>query len=254
MLFLNKQYAQVHSPDYATSPRTFLLSFASTAPSHALLVAHWGKDGAAVLSLPTREYFQSSSWVGEPSPQMARSIEMRNGRPTSDLRSVRSGSDFWADGRSHSSSSNMFSLPHHSDGNSTDLDHSLTSSYQHTHSDSRAFTSDADHDDDERGSQDTERGRDDSNDVIDEVGAHDAFIAGMVYALSRRICPGAPYTPSAGGRDNSDGMRKPNDDVRVRWRLDECLRFATELAGRKARRKTWDGLAEEMIRAGWFES
>lgn len=30
-------------------------------------------------------------------------------------------------------------------------------------------------------------------------------------------------------------------------------RFATELAGRKARRKGWKGLADEMIRAGWFE-
>jgi hypothetical protein len=182
---------------------------------------------------------------------MTRPPEMRNDRPTSEVRSVRSGSEFWADGRSQSSSSNMFSFTQQSEGNSTDLNYSLASP-QHTHSDSRAFTSE--NDDDERGSQDTERGRDDSNDVIDEGGAHDAFIAGMVYALSRRICPGAPYTPSAGGRDNSDGMRQPNEDVRVKWRLDECLRFAMELAGRKARRKTWEGLAEEMIRAGWFES
>ena len=31
-------------------------------------------------------------------------------------------------------------------------------------------------------------------------------------------------------------------------------RFATELAGRKARRRAWDGLGEEMTRAGWFDS
>ena len=31
-------------------------------------------------------------------------------------------------------------------------------------------------------------------------------------------------------------------------------RFATELAGRKARRKGWNGLADEMARAGWFAS
>lgn len=31
-------------------------------------------------------------------------------------------------------------------------------------------------------------------------------------------------------------------------------RFATELAGRKARRRTWDGLGEEIARAGWFDS
>ena len=30
-------------------------------------------------------------------------------------------------------------------------------------------------------------------------------------------------------------------------------RFATELAGRKARRRGWDGLAEEMAVAGWFD-
>ncbi|KAJ3564311.1 hypothetical protein NP233_g8379 [Leucocoprinus birnbaumii] len=105
---------------------------------------------------------------------------------------------------------------------------------------------------DERTSQDTERGRS-GNELVDEIGAHDAFIAGMMYALSRRICPGAPYTPSAGGREGSNAGGRAVDDVRARWRLDECLRFATELAGRKARRKTWDGLADEMMRAGWFE-
>jgi hypothetical protein len=30
-------------------------------------------------------------------------------------------------------------------------------------------------------------------------------------------------------------------------------RFATELAGRKARQHSWNGLAEEMTRAGWFD-
>ena len=34
---------------------------------------------------------------------------------------------------------------------------------------------------------------------------------------------------------------------------DGIRRFATELAGRKARRRTWDGLGEEMTRAGWFD-
>jgi hypothetical protein len=31
-------------------------------------------------------------------------------------------------------------------------------------------------------------------------------------------------------------------------------RFATELSGRKARRRNWEGLAEEMMRAGWFDN
>ena len=32
------------------------------------------------------------------------------------------------------------------------------------------------------------------------------------------------------------------------------IRFATELAGRKARRQSWVGLAEEMVQAGWFDT
>jgi hypothetical protein len=36
---------------------------------------------------------------------------------------------------------------------------------------------------------------------------------------------------------------------------DHCShRFATELSGRKARRKNWEGLADEMKRAGWFDN
>jgi hypothetical protein len=31
-------------------------------------------------------------------------------------------------------------------------------------------------------------------------------------------------------------------------------RFATELSGRKARRQSWVGLAEEMVQAGWFDT
>lgn len=257
MVFLNKYYAQTHSPEYADSPRTFLLSLASVAPPHALLVGDWGKEGAAVLSLPTREYFQSSCWVEERPPPVPPLPVAQDGRPTPELRSVRSGSDFWADGRSRSSS-NSYTLNQRPagfmEGNSTDLDHSFSTSYRHTQSDSRgesmAVTEGDDYD--ERASQDTERGRD-YHEAVDEGGAHDAFIAGMIYALTRRICPGAPYTPSAGGREDSDGGGKTTDDVRARWRLDECLRFATELAGRKARRKTWEGLAEEMVRAGWFD-
>jgi len=67
----------------------------------------------------------------------------------------------------------------------------------------------------------------------------------------KRIAPGFPYTPSAGGE--SVNVRSVEVD-RGRWRLDECLRFATELAGRKVRRRNWEGLADEMTRAGWFET
>lgn len=109
--------------------------------------------------------------------------------------------------------------------------------------------------------------------VVDEVGAQDAFVSGMIYALSRRILPGAPFTPSSHGEADPSTSLGEND--KNRWRLDECLRqvvycfsslgtrksnnsyflcrFATELAGRKARRRNWGGLADEMERAGWFD-
>jgi hypothetical protein len=35
--------------------------------------------------------------------------------------------------------------------------------------------------------------------------------------------------------------------------FDALFRFATELSGRKARRRGWTGLAHEMVEAGWFE-
>lgn len=256
VVFLNKYYAQTHSPDYAGSPRTFLLSLASMVSPHALLVGHWGKDGAAVLSMPTREYFQSSCWVEErPSPDSTVPMSS-DGRGVADVRSVRTGSDFWADGRSRNSNNSYSYMQHPAEmveGHKTDLSRMYSDSSRHTQTDSRGESMVVTEGDDyeDRTSQDTERGR--GNDNADETGAHDAFISGMIYALSRRICPGAPYTPSAGGKEDTTSGRVRTDDVRARWRLDECLRFATELAGRKARRKTWDGLAEEMLRAGWFD-
>lgn len=60
--------------------------------------------------------------------------------------------------------------------------------------------------------------------VVDEIGAQDAFVAGMIYALSRQILPGAPFTPSAGGEPTSEG-----DLGAGRWRLDECLRCVSLL-------------------------
>jgi hypothetical protein len=32
------------------------------------------------------------------------------------------------------------------------------------------------------------------------------------------------------------------------------FRFATELAGRKARQRNWAGLAAEMVQAGWLDT
>ena len=52
----------------------------------------------------------------------------------------------------------------------------------------------------------------------DDVGAQDAFIAGMIYALSRRLMPGAPYVPGM------MGVTEPQRPEGGRWKLDECLR------------------------------
>jgi sugar/nucleoside kinase (ribokinase family) len=105
-----------------------------------------------------------------------------------------------------------------------------------------------DEDNDSEGTETPARNSDES--LVDDVGAQDAFIAGMIYALTRRICPGLPYTPAWSGEE-VDGSTPDT----FRWRLDECLKFATELSGRKGRRKGWDwaGLADEMTQAGWFD-
>ena len=63
VLFLNRHHAQGQSPAYASAPCAFLLGLTRLAPPHALLVAYWGAEGAAALSVPTQEYFQSG-WTG----------------------------------------------------------------------------------------------------------------------------------------------------------------------------------------------
>ncbi|KAJ7170708.1 hypothetical protein C8R43DRAFT_980585 [Mycena crocata] len=259
VLFLNKHYAQASSANFVSSPRAFLLSLTSIAPPHALLVAHWGSEGAAVLSLPTKEYFQSSGWVEErpkipPTPTRARHNDSSRHRAdaagsgeSADLLSVRSGSEFWAGRQSGSASSSAFTASQYmSEGN--------TGTRSSSPADSRDLPNHgrSKSDEDDNDSQGTEVPEEDESDsgVVDEVGAQDAFVAGMIYALSRRITPGAPYTPSSGGEDAG-----PTYDLNTgRWRLDECLRFATELSGRKARRRNWDGLGAEMTRAGWFDN
>ncbi|KAJ6619778.1 hypothetical protein B0H10DRAFT_1946594 [Mycena sp. CBHHK59/15] len=267
VLFLNKHYAQANSPNFATSPRAFLLSLTSIAPPHALLVAHWGSEGAAVLSLPTKEYFQSSGWVEERplNPKITstpvRGMNNDHSRhrtdgggsgDSGDVLSVRSGSDFWAGHQSGSASSSAFTA-----GSQYMFEGNTGSSPSYSRPHSRHHGTDQSHerrrsDEDDNDSEGTEVPEEDGSDagVVDEVGAQDAFVAGMIYALSRRITPGPPYTPSSGGED--DGQASHDD--KGRWRLDECLRFATELSGRKARRRHWDGLGAEMARAGWFDT
>ncbi|KIY48469.1 hypothetical protein FISHEDRAFT_43394 [Fistulina hepatica ATCC 64428] len=241
VIFLHRNYARATAPQYATTPRAFLLSLSAVVPPHALLVAHWGSDGAAVLSMPTKEYFQSSGWVDNtpvnvmPKKRSASrlassALSVGGTTTTGDVLSVRSSNDFWAGDRSRSTSS-PFTL-----GESD-----LTSGSTPWPESSSRMTS-HDRDDDSGTEMPAEEGAVD----IDEVGGHEAFVAGMIYALSRRILPGPPYTPV----DTSP--QTVND--KARWKLDECLRFAIELAGRKARRDGWSGLAAEMARAGWFDN
>lgn len=237
MLFLNKHYAQATSPNFATSPRAFLLSLTAIAPPHALLVAHWGSEGAAVLSLPTKEYFQSSGWVEE-RPRVHSPITTRGRNPensqrrtdagepeqSADVLSVRSGSDFWARPQSGASSSAFTASQYMTseEGGNSGTRRSSPSYARSPRSGHGRNGSTEDEDDNDNDSQGTEMPEEEpESGVVDEVGAQDAFVAGMIYALSRRIAPGAPYTPSSGGEDSGASLR---DLDRGRWRLDECLR------------------------------
>ena len=203
VIFVNAHYAKAHSPAHAATPRSYLLSLAasSSVAPHALLIAYWGnKLGAAVLSLPTKEYFQSSGWVRPP----AHRATSKN--PDDRPRSVTSDSVFWADGGvDHSSSSSGFSLA----GNKRDSGTEPVSlSYEHDHEE----------DDDSEGTETGGNATQDDEDVIDEIGAQEAFIAGMIFSLTRKILPGEPYTP----RSSTSGY-STNDD-KGKWRLEECLK------------------------------
>ncbi|KAF7374871.1 hypothetical protein MSAN_00373200 [Mycena sanguinolenta] len=233
VLFLNKHYAQATSPSFATSPRAFLLSLTTIAPPHALLVAHWG-SGRRCRSVLTNKRVLSELRLGRGTPQSAAYSLARQERPQSER---------WRLGRLL----RRYAL-WHTDTRRSSPSYSRSPSHGQGHSRRRNGSTE---DEDDTDSQGTEMPEEEETDVVDEVGAQDAFVAGMIYALSRRILPGSPYTPSAGG-DDAGAMSRDSD--RGRWRLDECLRFATELSGRKARRRTWDGLGAEMTRAGWFDT
>ena len=227
MLFFNKHYAQANSPHVETTPRAFLLSLSSIAPPHALLVAHWGSEGGAALSLPTKEYFQSSGWV-EDKPSQTTGSEETRGVNLTEARSVRSGSEFWADGRSQTPSSRAFTAggSHYLSDTGDESDKgrkSYIKMLSHTrqgHGTNESRYTTEDDDNDSQGTETPGGDQDVDADVVDEVGAQDAFIAGMIYSLSRRICPGSPYTPSWTGEDGNGS----SENERARWRLDECLR------------------------------
>jgi len=226
VLFFNKQYAQANSGLFEVTPRAFLLSMAAKAPPHALLVAYWGQEGGAVLSLPTREYFQSSGWVEETPaqpPTMDDSGMMNYPGRAAEAPSVRSGSEFWADGRSRTPSSHAFTSQYMGD---TSYEESEKGHFykdkrtriRHGFGDSGDYTIEDD-DNDSEGTE-TPGGRYPDGSLTDDVGAQDAFIAGMIYALSRRICPGLPYTPAWSGEEVNGTTPES-----FKWRLDECLRY-----------------------------
>lgn len=250
VIFFSKAYALTVSPHYATSPRSFLLSMSGNAPPHALLIANWGNDGNALLSLPTREYFQSSKWEAPPSNPANRSTRNHPGMadnrlsatPTISEYSVISGSEYYVGGRGTPSSSNFTARS--------------ASSYSEAHTDPRFSGHQTEED---YRSAHIEPGpaaplpapTATSESVLDEVATQDAFVAGMIYSLSRRLLPDpiGVYTPGGEARNS-----RSESDRTLRWKLDECLRFATELSGRKAQKTGWDGLGAEMATAGWFSA
>lgn len=290
VIFLNKHYALAHSPHYASSPRAFLLSLIHVAPPHSLLVAYWGTEGGAVLSVPTREYFQSSGWV-DPTPvniepASSTTAEMVARAGATEIESVRSGSGFWAGGH-HTESSSEFtatglqllqnSVSDHSHVTGT---HPQTKQTQqvslplpnatiprripqrrvkHRKAQGEDDVDDSSSSGDSEGTQIANGGRGSNGSrnsapnpnpsrpsatlnrpstsplvsVVNEVGASDAFIAGMMYALTRSMLPGEPYTPSA-IRKEKDGTKNAGVSIgnnvtdmalSAKWRLEECLRY-----------------------------
>jgi hypothetical protein len=199
VVFLNRHYAQAQSPAYASAPRAFLLALTRLAPPHALLVAYWGADGAAALSVPTREYFQSSGWSAPPTPVADTSTSSITPATPSALRhlhthngiveaqSVRSGSGFWAAGHdsSHGSSAYSASQLRQLSGRS-DLSHS------HSHSHSAPVSTEA------------EPHADDSGDDSDGT-----EIAGGSSNDGSRAAAHGPNTPSAQVRGQQSGHPGP---------------------------------------------
>ncbi|KAG8997556.1 hypothetical protein FRB94_007611 [Tulasnella sp. JGI-2019a] len=222
VIFFSKAYAR--SLAY-TSPRAFLLSQALRCAPHAILVVSWADQGSALLSIPTREYFQSSKFVVEPED---------NGEFESIFSGTQHGDSFSISVEG-SRSPGVGKSSWMSDG----FNGSGTRRGNAGHIPKEQVLFD---DEDE----------DDDDDVIDESGADDAFVAGMIYALSRRVLPHPIYSPSLAST-NLKGVDAGDDLERGRWRLEECLRFATEMAGRKVRIKGFTGLARAMENVGWFE-
>lgn len=203
------------APGVIPTPRAILLSLARHAAPHALLVLNAGRDGAALLSLPTSEYLQSSGWtqLTADRPDLLAPGHAHNASNTTNgtrAESVRSASDYWAavDGSFASQDSAYAQRDDRAPRPSGESFHPMDD--------------DEDEDEDEHGGRDTPQPERREEVDLDEEGAHAAFVAGMIWALSRRVLPGAPYVPGL-GKEETKGKDGPVD-VGLRWRLDECLR------------------------------
>jgi hypothetical protein len=220
--------------------------------------------------VPTREYFQASAW--HPAQQQQQASPIARGMSAEDavaereeMHSVRSASTFWAGPGGRTTSSSAYDDPS-SPGPETASPalrgERVLADLEREGPEPRTAAArrrkEAQKQKHKQGEEEQNAEKDATppaappKEALDAVGAQDAFTAGMMFALSRRALPSLRYSPPvphlAAAEDQAQEKGAAEDGV---WKLDECLRFATELAGRRARRKGWDGLAAEMRAAGW---
>jgi hypothetical protein len=231
---------------------------------HALLIINWSdsshlptsafsdltpenEGGAALLSLPTREYLQSSSFTPPPattrlSPNIfadgtidASSQNPRNRDKllrNSKIESITSGSAFYADGhRSSVAESSSYGFP---EGfQSIDISHSTSRHEMQPHvlstDDWDMYT--VSHTPSIIDTRENDDGReayldDEPQSMEERQVEHSAFVGSMIYALTRKLLPGglwSPRTGVTGGSTRNQGPIYPVQEER-KWGLDECLR------------------------------
>ncbi|KDN47682.1 hypothetical protein RSAG8_03472, partial [Rhizoctonia solani AG-8 WAC10335] len=262
VVFFSHAYASAQ--DY-TAPRPFLLAMARIAAPHALLCVEWGQSGCAMLSIPTKEYFQSSPFVPDPAQahsSYSRKLERESlgicPKWYSVLFRVWRSRYAYAQNANGADPTGQNRKPKHMHSRSRATNGGGQDDWGKMYPESvrRSSPTPSSSSDDERktitgaswhpsttGTTSSVAAR---QDIIEEAGAGDAFVAGMIFALSRRLLPGAPYSPGL--------QHLPGPDIeKGRWRLEECLRFGTEMVGRKIRRRGFEGLARAMEEVGWFE-
>ena len=253
-------------------------------------------QGAALLSVPTREYLQSSGWVepvGAPVGSAMTATWRGEGAGVGELgvadpggfSSVRTGSGFWANGRPRSgvtvtgSEGSQWTGSGNGSGVGEDgggegrVDENGVRGEGCEGEGEGEVEGDSDS---RRTSVETERGgsgnghatavanghanghgrrngmgveEEETQEVKDAVGAHEAFVAGMVFALCQRVVPGRPYVregpggrgigvgqgggvaqggqgvgASGGAGAGADVLPGGSGNSSGRWRLEECLR------------------------------